>query len=376
MLVLVPSGSRNPGKPDTAGAIEGRFGGWAVFGEAFGAIVGMANALGGGNDGRCRGALRFNLVGLGGRESSPTELLRVLAVAVLISGCGTVSGSGSSWIVDEASSGVTFLVAEGVAGIFDANASVDASRSPRSIAGVLNPVMASGDALAGGAVFNRSWASLTEVGTLVNLIDPEADDVVESIEPLVRGLTLSSGPGELAHGEGSGFKGDIVETASETLMGMAKGDESPRLDTDIRRSRSVGSSERRRILGELQTEVLDISKGTADKLPYSSSLRRLDTQSQHGSRHRLPSLPDRPIPISQPPPSLEQQPTPRQQARRHAFPPYRSSTVAPSPSALFVLRGDRIHTVAPRSSVSLGRQQGFPGRRVELNRRTFRGRPR
>jgi hypothetical protein len=252
MLVLVPSGSRNPGKPDTAGAIEGRFGGWAVFGGAFGAVAGMANALGGGNDGRCRGALRFNLVGLGGRESSPTELLRVLAVAVLISGCGTVSGSGSSWIVDEASSGVTFLVAEGVAGIFDANASADGSnRSPRSIAGVLNPVIASGDALAGGAVFKRSWASLTEVGTLVNLIDPEADDVVESIEPFVRGLTLSSGPGELAHGEGSGFKGDIVETASETLMGMAKGDESPRLDTDIRRSRSVGSSERRRILGDL-----------------------------------------------------------------------------------------------------------------------------
>lgn len=227
-----------------------------MFEGTFGAVVGMANALGGGNDGRCRGALRFNLVGLGGSESSPTELLRVLAVAVLISGCGTVSGSGSSCIVDEASSGVTFLVAEGVAGIFDANASVDgSSRSLRSIAGVLNPVIASGDALAGGAVFNRSWASLTEVGTLVNLIDPEADDVVESIEPFVRGLTLSSGPGELAHGEGSGFKGDIVETASETLMGMAKGDESPRLDTDIRRSRSVGSSERRRILGELQTEV-------------------------------------------------------------------------------------------------------------------------
>jgi hypothetical protein len=161
---------------------------------------------------------------------------------------------------------VTFLVAEGVAGIFDANASVDASRSPRSIAGVLNPVIASGDALAGGAVFKRSWASLTEVGTLVNLIDPEADDVVESIEPFVRGLTLSSGPGELAHGEGSGFKGDIVETASETLIGMAKGDESPRLDTDIRRSRSVGSSERRRILGELQMELSDISKGRANEM--------------------------------------------------------------------------------------------------------------
>jgi len=90
------------------------------------------------------------------------------------------------------------------------------------------------------------------VGTRVNLIDPDAEDVVESIEAFVLGLTLSSGPGELAHGEGRGFRGEIVETASETLVGIAKGDERPVRDTDIRRS--DGNSERRLSLGELSWE--------------------------------------------------------------------------------------------------------------------------
>lgn len=151
---------------------------------------------------------------------------------------------------DGSSSGVTFRVAEGVAGIWPGISLAKSCSSARSIAGVLKPVMASGDEVV-GALLSRSCANLTEVGTLVNLIDPEAEDVVESIEAFVRGLTLSSGPGDVVHGDGSGIKGDIVETASDTLVGIAKGDESPVRETDSRRSE--GSSERRLNRGELHT---------------------------------------------------------------------------------------------------------------------------
>jgi hypothetical protein len=97
--------------------------------------------------------------------------------------------------------------------------------------------MASGEDAA-GVDFNRSWAILTDVGTRVNLIDPDADETLESIElviPVVLGLVLNSGPGEAAQGEGSGFKGEMVETASETLAGIAKGEERPVREMDIRR---------------------------------------------------------------------------------------------------------------------------------------------
>ena len=253
MLVLDPRGSRK-GNPETDWVGVRRCSGKrTVFWGTLGTFVGMTKALGGGNDGRWRGAFRFNRVGLGGRESSPADVFRVGDMVALRSGLEATSGSGSSWMVEEGgSSGVTFRVAEGVAGILVPDASTAKScNSPRSIDGVLNPVMASGDEV-DGAVLSRSCASLTEVGTRVNLIDPDAEDVVESIEAFVLGLTLSSGPGELAHGEGRGFRGEIVETASETLVGIAKGDERPVRDTDIRRS--DGNSERRLSLGELSWE--------------------------------------------------------------------------------------------------------------------------
>ena len=76
------------------------------------------------------------------------------------------------------------------------------------------------------------------MGTRVNLIDPDVEEMVESIElvmPVVLGLVPNSGPGEAAQGEGSGFKGEMVETASETLVGIAKGEERPVREMDMRR---------------------------------------------------------------------------------------------------------------------------------------------
>ena len=59
-------------------------------------------------------------------------------------------------MVDDVSSGVTFLVAEGVAGICPPKKSTGKSaRSFKSIEGVLNPVMASGEE-AVGVDFSRS----------------------------------------------------------------------------------------------------------------------------------------------------------------------------------------------------------------------------
>ena len=96
--------------------------------------------------------------------------------------------------------------------------------------------MASGED-AVGVDFNKSWAILTDVGTRVNLIDPDPEETVESIElviPVVLGLVLNSGPGEGVQG-GSRSKGEMFETASKTLAGMAKGDERPVREMDMRR---------------------------------------------------------------------------------------------------------------------------------------------
>jgi hypothetical protein len=220
---------------------------------ALGGLAGNAGpkALGGGNDGLDLGAFLLSLVGLGGFDSSSA------ACFLGIAGPGKL-GSGSSCIVN-GSSGETFRVTEGVTGMIMPVGKVGNPPTPislESVGGVLNPVIVSGAVPDTGVAFIKSWANLTCVGTLVSRIDPEVEvDMLESIElfaPVFLGLTDISAPGEHAHGDGSGFKGEMVDTASDTLAAIARGDERPvpRLrEMDI--LLSEGNSDRLLILGDL-----------------------------------------------------------------------------------------------------------------------------
>lgn len=199
-------------------------------GDSSSASCNGVNALGGGSDARTRVAGFANLkelgfIGLDSVEAGSGGLVNAGGKA------GKFRGSSSSIGI---SSGVGFLVATGVDGIV----AINSESSCFLIAVLVCRLRLEGnggiiilESLEGvlGVDFSTSVASRTDVGTRFSRIAPEDDvGLSPATERPDRDVPFASWLAVLAHGDGSGFNGEIFEIACGRI-GAAKLRESPPL---------------------------------------------------------------------------------------------------------------------------------------------------